>query len=164
MVRRYFSNQHILYKTSAFPIKVLQENYLAIPQELNKLRYNHIGDIDIADGIIYGGLESGADGNGILAAWNTSDLSIIRYAVTDMPGMPWVAIHPETKLIYSAIWNDCCQLQIYDSVTFKFVGTVTVPDGMKLPGEIQGAAFYQGNHVLDVSCHFSASLVSSAKP
>ena len=48
-----------------------------------------------------------------------------------------------SRRIYSAVWNDCCQLQVYDLDTFSFVESITISPG--LPGEIQGGAFYRGD-------------------
>lgn len=100
-------------------------------------------------GIIYGGLESDKEDQGILAAWNATDLSLIRYTETTQKGMPWVAVDTTTRLLYSAVWNDCCQLQVYNVDTFEHVGTVTAKNG--LPREIQGGAFYQNDLYLAVN-------------
>ena len=94
--------------------------------------YNHIGDIDIVDGIIYGGLEGGS--TGALAKWRTDDLSMITFTITNMPDMPWVAIEPTTKRLYSAIWNDCCAFQMFDSESFNYLGEYRMPEGVTLPG------------------------------
>ena len=57
--------------------------------------------------------------------------------------MPWVAANPDTRQLYSAVWGDCCNFQIYDLDTFEFAGTLNVPAG--LPKEIQGGAFFEGS-------------------
>lgn len=100
-------------------------------------------------GAIYGGLESSEVSEGIIAAWNTSDLSLIKYKVTSQHKMPWVAVNPKTRLLYSAVWNDCCNLQVYNVDTFDFVGTLTAVNG--LPAEIQGAAFFEDDLYLAVN-------------
>lgn len=139
----FFSNQHLLYRTSAWPIVINLENLHAIPDDLRELSYDHIGDMDVLDGVIYGGLEGGS--KGMLAAWNSTDLTFMRSKVTDMKGLPWVAVDPKTKLIYAAEWNECCFLQIYDTVTFEYVRDLPIANGVVLPGEIQGGAFYEGD-------------------
>jgi hypothetical protein len=145
----FMSNQHMLYKTEIDPTTIVVSNHHAIPVELGKQRYNHIGDIDVFEGVIYGGMESNDVYEGILGAWNATDLSLIRYQVTPQHKMPWVAVDPSTRLIYSAVWNDCCSLQIYNLDTFAFVGDLKPVNG--LPREIQGAAFYEGNLYLSVN-------------
>jgi hypothetical protein len=100
-------------------------------------------------GILYGGMESSDEPEGILGAWNATDLSLIRYKVTPQHKMPWVAVDQSTRLAYSAVWNDCCDLQIYNIDTFDYVGKLTAVNG--LPREIQGAAFYEGNLYLSVN-------------
>ena len=86
----FMSNQHFLYRTSLFPIKIELANHHAIPDDLTQLRYNHIGDIDHDQGIIYGGMEtSDNDDKGILGAWNATDLTFIKYVYTEQKGLPW---------------------------------------------------------------------------
>lgn len=46
----YISNAHVLYKTEIDPMTIVQENYHAIPSELGKRRFDHIGDIDVFEG------------------------------------------------------------------------------------------------------------------
>lgn len=141
-----------MYKTSIGPIKIELANYNAIPEDMRALGCDHIGDIDVYDGIIYGGIEGCEDGKGVLATWNTTDLQMLRHTKTTMKGMPWVAIEPSTTNIYSAVWNDCCSLQVYDMQTFEYIKTVTVGnETVHLPGEIQGGAFYEGELYLAVN-------------
>jgi hypothetical protein len=56
------------------------------------------------DGLIYGGLEDRNDGNGVLAAWDTETLTMVRYRVTEQSDFPWVAVDPETKNLWSSSW------------------------------------------------------------
>ena len=77
----YISNAHALYETNVDFVSITNKNYNAIPQELTDLSYNHIGDIDALNGVLYGGLEDRNDGMGILASWNTSTLELIKYVV-----------------------------------------------------------------------------------
>lgn len=88
----FMSNQHFLYRTSLYPITIEVANHHAIPDELTKLRYNHIGDIDHDQGIVYGGMETSDSDVGILGAWNATDLSIIKYVYTEQEGMPWLVL------------------------------------------------------------------------
>jgi hypothetical protein len=80
-----------------------------VTPELRQLGYNHIGDIDILDGIIYGGIEG--DANALMASWNTSDLTMIRYVESSFGGLPWVAIDPVSRNIFSLQWNEPHNLQ-----------------------------------------------------
>ena len=66
---------------------------------------------------------------------------MLRYNITVQNGMPWVAIDPATKLIYSAVWNDCCYLQVYN-IDFSFAKPLQIKPN--LPSEVQGGAFYNG--------------------
>lgn len=139
-----FSNKGVLFKTTVDPVIIQVTNKQAISSELRTMSYDHIGDIDAIDGIIYGGLEA-KDGAvmSALIAWNGTDLSMVRYKVTNVTHhMPWVAIDPASRLIYSAIWNAENEFQVYDLETFEWVGVLKT--ATTLPGEIQGGAFYEG--------------------
>lgn len=141
----YFSNQHFLYQTEIDPLNITMTNYGAIPADLMAMGYDHIGDIDIIDGIIYSGIEGKDAGqNALLAKWNTSDLSFISFSTTETNSLPWVAVEPKTKIIYSAYWNDHYAFQMYDIETFEHIGEFRVAENVTLPGEIQGGAFYEG--------------------
>lgn len=78
-----------------------------------KLRYNHIGDIDYdrgavrsddccvlqlfvttwpsihTVGLIYGGMETSGDDNGVIGVWNATDLTLVKYVFTTQNGFPW---------------------------------------------------------------------------
>lgn len=115
----------------------------AVTEDLRKQGYNHVGDIDILDGVIYGGIEG--DGNALMAAWNTSNLAMIKYVESRFGGLPWVAIHPVTKELYSLQWGEAHNLQVFDGVTFEHLRDVYIGnETVSLPGEIQGGAFYEG--------------------
>lgn len=147
----FFSQQHFLVSTSEDPLEiVLGPNYDATPKELKDKGYNHIGDIDITGEVIYGGIEPKDKKNpGVLAKWSTKDLSLISYTVTNQDGMPWVAVNPSTRKLYSAVWNAEKNLTVYDMDTFAFQGYLTVEAG--LPREIQGGAFYQNDLYLSTN-------------
>jgi len=145
------SNKHFLYKATVGPIQIVLANHDAVTPDMRATGCDHIGDIDVLDGIIYGGIE-GCAGGGVLATWNSTDLQMIRHTTTTQKDMPWVAIDPTSKYIYSAVWNDCCNLQVYDMNTFDFIKSVAVGnDTVHLPGEIQGGAFYDGELYLAVN-------------
>jgi len=154
----YFSNQHILYKTTngfgnskkdGALMSIVLSNYEAIPAALNEgrafdERYNHIGDVDVFENVLYGGIEP-QNGPGVLAKWHCENLTLISYAVTTMDGMPWVAVEASTRLLYSAVWNDRLNLQVFNADTFAYVGVVSAASGMPLPGEIQGGVFWSNS-------------------
>lgn len=148
------SNKYVLLKTSIDPVIVQLTNEHAIPKELWDLSYDHIGDIDVCDGIIYGGLEAkNKDAMGVIVTWNATDLSLLNYATTTKThGMPWIAVDPSSNLLYSADW-DGAELQVYDRNTFLWVRSIPIMD---LPSEIQGGAFYKGE--LYLACNGEDSI------
>lgn len=149
----YLSNQHALFKTTLDPMVIVVESWGAIPEELRQQGYDHIGDIDVCNGLIYGGIEkSRADGNGqgVLITWNTTDLSILTYRTTTQSGMPWVSVDPSARLVYSAVWNGP-EFLLYDMDSFDSRGSLSPAGGQKLPGEIQGGAFWEGGLYLAVN-------------
>ena len=146
------SNQHFLYSTSVQPLRIETVNHHAIPDYLTTRGYNHIGDIDCFEDIIYGGIEGG-DSSGYLAKWNATDLTFLSATETELHGVPWVAVDYDQREIYAANWNDCCEFSIYSIDDFPFLRTLTVSN---MPAEIQGSAFYQGD--LYVSSNINVSV------
>ncbi len=91
----FLTNQHVLYRgTQTNPVAIELQNAKAIPLELKERRYDHIGDISVFGGVIYGGLESSSVDTGILAAWDATTLELLRYQETSQSGMPWLAKSP----------------------------------------------------------------------
>jgi hypothetical protein len=142
----FLNSKKVLYKASKTMEKEI-ENKHAIPEELSKEGYGHIGDIDYYDGIIYGGIEISKSAPGVIASWNSTDLSLIKYQVQEQNGMPWVACDGNTRLLYSTHWSDTSRINVYDMDTFEHKVDLTVfpvsdADEDQFPEEIQGAAFW----------------------
>lgn len=139
----YFTGKFFFYKVNKAPLQIVQETYHAIPDELKEQGYDHIGDVEVLDGILYGGMEGKSPG--ILGRWNTTTLEIIDYQeIPEQSGAPWVTIDPYTKLLYSSDWNSDT-INIYDSTTLTLVKQMSMVDVEGYPKEIQGASFYKGD-------------------
>ena len=124
-------------------------NANAIPKELRDLKYDHIGDIDVYNKVIYGGIENKDGLNAALAMFDINTLEIIKYVIIEDRDLPWVAVDPTTKILYSAQWNDCCSLKMYNADTLEYLGLFPVISSVNtttpLPQEVQGGAFYNGD-------------------
>ena len=140
----FLSNKHILYKSTSVvdPIEIEVTNSDAIPEDYRVEGYDHIGDIDVMIDVneVVGGLEGGPEG--LLAKWNATDLTLLRTAPTGMNGVPWLAIDYANRNIYTAEWNECCVLSIFDVDSLEFIGKYNMSHGVELPREIQGGAFF----------------------
>jgi hypothetical protein len=40
-------------------------------------------------GLIYGGMETSGDDNGVIGVWNATDLTLVKYVFTTQNGFPW---------------------------------------------------------------------------
>ena len=145
------SNQHFLYRTTVQPLRIENVNHHAIPDSLTSRGYNHIGDIDCYEGILYGGIEGG-DSTGYLAKWNASDLTFMDATQIDLPGVPYVAVDYSHRELYAARWNECCEFSVYSIDDFSFLRTFSVSN---MPSEIQGSAFYNGDLYLSSNVNVS---------
>jgi len=142
----YMTNKHFIYKVNAKPLTITTSNHNAIPQELRDEGYDHIGDIEVDSGILYGGIEGGP--TGVLARWNTSTLELINYVkITQQKGVPWVTFNPDNKKLYAQEWNRQDMVNVYDPLTpnFDFVESIPIVNATAYPKEVQGASFYQGD-------------------
>ncbi|MCO5314981.1 MAG: hypothetical protein M9938_02290 [Solirubrobacterales bacterium] len=121
----------------------------AIPPSLAATQHNHIGDIDIHNGILYAPIEDGPAG--YLSPWivlyRASDLTatgrafeLDRTYLTD--GVPWVAIDAPRKVAYTAEWNHTTRLNVHRLSDFKLLRTVELD---KEVPRIQGAKVFRGS-------------------
>ena len=136
------SNKHMLYRAHKRYITIEASNHDAIPDELKEQGFNHIGDIDYKDGILYGGLET-SDKRSALARWNATDLTWMSSRLVDQRGgAPWIAVDKTQGLLYSAGWSEADAINVYDLDTFDPVGRVPAAAGTRVPAEVQGGAFW----------------------
>ena len=89
----------------------------SIPSALAPQKFDHLGDIDAFDGLIYGGLEDNSEPYGdryhrAMVAYDAETLAATAYAVD--PGAPdvagdgdnaWVAVTPDGTWVVSSEWD-----------------------------------------------------------
>ena len=141
----YLNSKGTLWKCSidfgTKELQIVKKNTDFIPKELRDQGYNHVGDIDYYNGVIYAGVEWSSTSPGVLAAYDAQSLEMLNYTVTAQEGMPWVAAH-DGKL-YSTKWNEKDFINIYSMDDFSLLGKVKATQGQGLPEEIQGGAFWE---------------------
>lgn len=129
--------------------KVLADNTTrAIPSDLILSNHNHIGDIDVADGLIYAPIE---DGPAYAEPWvvlydaetlkPTGDRFLLP-ATVQRDGVPWVAVDSPRGVAYSMEWNDTGKLFVYRLSDFELIRTVTLSEPVP---RIQGAKVFRGD-------------------
>ena len=91
----YLNSKDLIFKceidSAGKQLKVVKQEKL-IPDRLRSEGYNHVGDIDYNNGVIYAGLERSSTSPGILASYDATSLQMLNYTVTEQQGMPWVAV------------------------------------------------------------------------
>jgi hypothetical protein len=58
-------------------------------QSATAVRHHAISNITV--GLIYGGMETSGDNNGVIGVWNATDLTLVKYVFTTQNGFPWLA-------------------------------------------------------------------------
>ena len=149
----YLTNKHFIYQVDKQPMKIIQSNHYAIPSELTEQGYDHIGDIEVNNGVLYGGVEGGP--TGIIGCWNTTTLEMINYIkITEQKGMPWVTVNPNTNLLYTSEWSNTERIHIYDTANnCAYMGYLIIANPEEYPKEVQGASFY--NNELYISTNIN---------
>lgn len=119
----------------------------AIPTDLADTNHNHIGDIDVSDGIIYAPIE---DGPAHKEPWivlydadtlqPTGDRYLLPVSV-QRDGVPWIAVDKPRGVAYSMEWNDTGKLFVYRLQDFQLVRTVNLSQPVP---RIQGAKMFRG--------------------
>lgn len=151
----YFSSKTTLIKTEADGKTAVNSNLCTIPDNLkNDYGIKHIGGLSFYNGKIYAGMEdSKVFKNPIIGVFSAETLQLEKYyrlGETDesgnliiQKGVPWVAVDPETGLLYCANHHKQPEkLLIFDTESdMKKVGELKLSDTVY---SIQGAEFYSG--------------------
>lgn len=117
-----------------------------IPAELAALGFDHIGDIDVYNGVIYASLDSEAGDyqNGHIALFSATDLSYLG-VLQPMVGSEsnphndvasWVAVDGSAGLAYGKEWKSGNTINVYYLDTMEFKETLTMDMALR---NIQGA-------------------------
>lgn len=147
----YFSGSVSLEKTD-LSYQSLATNLLAIPTSLYFTKgIDHIGDVDVASGILYVPLEDESKGyrSPMLARFDLNSLSLKdTFSIStelQSGGVPWVAADTQRQRLVVAEWDPTTQLNFFDlaNVTFHSSLGLRPPLGVTL-GRIQGAGFLEG--------------------
>lgn len=126
-----------------------------IPAALAAQGFDHIGDIDVANGILYASLDSEAGDyqNGHVALFNAKDLSYTGklYQLSGAPSNPhddvasWVAVDAAAGLGYGKEWRNGNTINVYHLSDWSFSHTLTMDASI---GKIQGAKVFDGSMYL----------------
>lgn len=142
----YFSWQLGLEKTG-LDFEMTANNQTAIPESLQDLGSNHIGDIDWWDGTLYLPIEDGSDYlNPVIARYDPDTLTVrdtfplSGTLLTE--GVPWVAVDGPRSKLYVAEWDPTPELHVYDLATVTYERSIPLGTVMH---RIQGAKVFEGS-------------------
>jgi hypothetical protein len=127
-----------------------------IPESIEALGGNHIGDIDYHAGKIYAPIEDSPDyRNPTIAVYDAATLrhtgASYRLPQSDLTqGVPWVAVDGSKNLAYTAEWNNAVRLNVYRLSDFSPIGYIPLQrplsrlQGAKVRGDFLYAASDNG--------------------
>jgi hypothetical protein len=143
----FFSARNHLQRTT-FAFEVQAENESPIPQALRALGGNHIGDIDVYDGLLYAPVEDGPEHlHPTIVTYSADTLEPTGdvYPIsTDLltKGVPWVAVDGPRRRVYTAEWDPTLHINVLDlDADLAFVKTIELSSPI---GRIQGAKVFGG--------------------
>ncbi len=148
----YFSWQYGLEKTdTSYNVLANNSSYSpfqsGIPPSLSALGYNHIGDIDYANGIIYASLDSSTTGYNMpaVALYNASDLSYTGtyYTLNPPDGThdiaSWFAVDAATGLAYGMAYDNATEMAVYNLSDWSFVKYIPLSESLD---QVQGGKVF----------------------
>jgi hypothetical protein len=148
----FFSWQFGLQKTdSAYNVLANNSSFSpfssGIPSSLSALGYNHIGDIDTANGIIYASLDSSSSGYNTpaVALYNASDLSYTGtyYTITAPHGThdiaSWFAVDASQGLAYGMAYGNATEMAVYNLSDWSFSHYISLDKPLD---QVQGGKIY----------------------
>ncbi len=143
--RIFFSGTDGLERTNTSYVRETA-NLRAIPMWLETMGSNHIGDIDLWNGVLYAPVEDGrAYNNPQILLFDPETLAPgmafpVPHAL-QTEGVPWVAINGPAAELYLAEWNPTAQLNIFSLSTVTYLRSVGLRPAV---GRIQGAKMFDG--------------------
>lgn len=115
----FFSSENHLQRTNQSFVSQV-DNAQPIPLQLFKLGDNHIGDIDVYDGLLYAPVEDGtAYQHPYVVTYDAQTLkptgkTYLLPQKLQTKGVPWVAVDGPRKLVYTAEWDPTKQINMFD--------------------------------------------------
>jgi hypothetical protein len=143
----FYSSFHSIIRTSSLMGSADISNVFALAQPAFRDQGNdHIGDIDVADGIIYASVEDGAGYvHPVVGLYNASDLTFLKYfnlsTEQQIDGVPWVCVDSSTRRGFTSHYDNVSQINIYDMDSFLFLNSVTMTSTLM---SIQGGKIFGG--------------------
>ncbi len=114
--RWFFSHRYSLYSTGLDDFQnILYASEDAIPPELKRGGYDHIGDIEVYKDKIYAPLEDKLYTKPLIALYSTDTLEYLG-SIGPLPQkhMPWCTIDPSSETILSSEFDDVDEVYVYD--------------------------------------------------
>ena len=114
--RWFFSHRYFLYMTKLDDFQnILRANENAIPSELKREGYDHIGDIEVYKGKIYAPLEDKLYTKPLIALYSADTLEYLG-SIGPLPQkhMPWCTIDPSSETILSSEFDNVDEIYVYD--------------------------------------------------
>jgi hypothetical protein len=146
-VQRFFSWRYGLERTTPDD-RVLARNFSVyqrksgIPQSIEALGGNHIGDIDYHAGKIYAPIEDSPNyRNPVIAVYDAATLNhtgttyMLPHGDLTM-GVPWVAVDGPKNLAYTGEWDPVVRINVYRLSDFSPIGYIPLQRAL---GRLQGA-------------------------
>lgn len=136
----FLSAQLILIRTDS-NFKMLKANKAAIPDELLKLGYEHIGDISYFDGKLYCPLEEKTLSRPAIGIWDAETLEFTgQYRVVDQYHNPWLALDRDSGLLYTSEYYTVAYVHVWDT-NLQPVRTIYLEENLD---QLQGASIFEG--------------------
>ena len=143
----YFSSANRLERTNG-AFEAQADNLQPIPKDVRTAGGNHIGDVDVHGGLLYGPIEDGPDYlHAVIVTYDAATLEPTGN-VYPLPheqqtqGVPWVAVDGPRQVVYSAEWDPVDRINVYDLADpSKALRTIVLSEPL---GRIQGAKVYGG--------------------
>lgn len=132
-------------------------NFSAIPDDMVKSGYDHIGGISCCNGRIYASVEGEPDDRYVASIVvfdaqtlePTGERITLPYEAYD-DGVPWCAVDGQTGLLYASKWSGARVICVYDTASsMELVREITLSEPID---RIQGGDFHNGVLYLSSDC------------
>ncbi|MCH5198584.1 MAG: hypothetical protein J1E34_06725 [Oscillospiraceae bacterium] len=140
----------MLAKIDIKTMKMTEQHLNPLPDVCTQRGNNHIGGISYYNGKIYAPVEGGNVQKACIVVYDAKTLEATG-EIYDLPGdifdygIPWLAVDPETGLLYTSQFKNAPAIYVYDvNNNMSFVKELPLT-GIGELNRIQGGEFYNGS-------------------
>lgn len=138
--------------------EIIAKNEKAMPTELSRQTFNHLGGVSYYDGKLYAAIEDAGRKHPCIGVFSaetlefTGQYKILEEDIQPKGNLPWCAADKDKGVLYTGISRGCTFVNVLDINTLEFIERIELDASLY---KTQGAEVYDGK--IYISCNDTTS-------